>query len=81
MVEKQKVCYKHAINEALSHTDPFPPLYGSIVDNNEVGQPQKIDETCNETLIDIYNYSAKNESDFKKIIDEEHGLDPNKNSL
>ena len=53
MVEKQKVCYKHEINEALGHTYPFPPLYGSIVDNNEVGQPQKIDETYNETLIHI----------------------------
>ena len=43
LVEKQRVCYKHTIIEALSHTNPFPPIDSTIVDNNKVGQPEKID--------------------------------------
>jgi len=43
LVDKQRVCYKHTIIEALSQTNPFPPIDSSIVDNNKVGQPQKID--------------------------------------
>lgn len=40
LVDKKRVCYKHTIIEAFSHTDPFPPLDGSIVDNNKAGQPR-----------------------------------------
>ena len=43
LVDKQRVCYKHTIIEALSQTNPFPPIDSSIVDNNKVGQRQKID--------------------------------------
>lgn len=37
LVDKQSVCYKHTIVQYFSHTNPFPPIYSVIVDNNKVG--------------------------------------------